>query len=188
MPCSFKRLEAQLSSLFDGLGSVQFRCLRAQVTAQTTSVGCAVRTLEDEHSSLLNVLGSVQFGWCRRRLPPMLVHALLSVQLGGSSHFTFGRSRFSAVRVHAHRGYRSYHLDSVLSKAFEAQLGPLLDVLGSVQFGGCRQRPTPMLVYAMLRKTFGWSTPFTVGGARFGPVRLHRPPPIPVQSIPSWTF
>lgn len=73
----------------------------------------------------------------------MLVHAMLSIQLGGSAHFTLGRGRFSAVRVHASRGYRSCHLDSVLSKAFEAQLGPLLDVLvqSSSDGAGRGQRP-----------------------------------------------
>ena len=44
------------------LGSVQFGCLQAQVTAQNTSVRCSVRSLEAQLSSLLDVLGSVQFG------------------------------------------------------------------------------------------------------------------------------
>ena len=59
-----------------------------------------------------------------------------------------------------------------LANSLEVQIRSLLNVLGSVQSGWCKNRPPPMLVNAIVSKPFGGAAQFTVGRGRLSPVRV----------------
>ena len=162
MPFSVNRLEAQLSSLLDVVGSVLFGCLQADITAQPIYVRCPVSRLESQLRSLLGVLYSVQFGGCRHRPTTTLVQAKLNTRL--KAQLTSMLDVFVSIQfgcLHARGNTQTTSVRCSVNRV-EAQLRSLLNVLELVQIGRCKHRPPPLLVHAMISKPFGCSTQFPI--------------------------
>ena len=128
MPCSVKCLETRLRPLFDGVGSVQFWCLWAEVAAPPISVRCSVNSWEAQLRLLLVLLGSVDFGCLQARVmaQTISVKAQLRSLLGMLGLVQIGRCR--------HRPMPTL-VQATHNRRLEAQLSSLSDVLVSVQFG-----------------------------------------------------
>ena len=133
MPCSVKCLETRLRSLFDGLGSVQFWCVWAEVAAPLISVRCSVNGYEAQLRLLLVLLGSVDFGCLQARVMAQTVSVWFSSRtLKAQLRSLLGMLGLVQIGRCRHRPTLTL-VQAMPNKRFEDQLSSLLDVFGSVQ-------------------------------------------------------